>query len=209
MNDLMTIQDKIYEIRGQRVMLDFDLAHLYQVTTGNLNKAVKRNIKRFPPDFMFQLTKEELETLRHSLVFQNGISNEVMKKQSGILRTGRGGTQTLPYAFTEQGLAMLSGVLKSDIAIEVNIAIMRAFVAIRRMANALPQSVSSSEVVQLRKDFEELKQDIEDILHNQNDINEDTRAQLDAISLALAELQSKGHEKKERKPIGFIQPKKD
>ena len=203
MNDLMTIQDKIYEIRGQRVMLDFDLAHLYQVTTGNLNKAVKRNIKRFPPDFMFQLTKEELKSLKHFLVFQNGISNEEAKKGSGILRVGRGGTQTLPYAFTEQGLAMLSGVLKSDIAIEVNIAIMRTFVAIRRMTSVLPQFATTSELIQLRKDFEELKQDIEDILHNQNDINEDTRAQLDAISLALSELQAKEPPKPKRNPIGF------
>jgi len=203
MNDLMLIQDKIYEIRGQKVMLDFDLAVLYGVTTGNLNKAVKRNIKRFPPDFMFQLTKEELKSLKHFLVFQNGISNEEAKKGSGILRVGRGGTQTLPYAFTEQGLAMLSGVLKSDIAIEVNIAIMRTFVAIRRMTSVLPQFATTSELIQLRKDFEELKQDIEDILHNQNDINEDTRAQLDAISLALSELQAKEPPKPKRNPIGF------
>lgn len=203
MNDLMLIQEKIYEIRGQKVMLDFDLAVLYGVTTGNLNKAVKRNIKRFPPDFMFQLTKEELKSLKHFLVFQNGISNEEAKKGSGILRVGRGGTQTLPYAFTEQGLAMLSGVLKSDIAIEVNIAIMRTFVAIRRMTSVLPQFATTSELIQLRKDFEELKQDIEDILHNQNDINEDTRAQLDAISLALSELQAKEPPKPKRNPIGF------
>ena len=203
MNDLMLIQDKIYEIRGQKVMLDFDLAVLYGVTTGNLNKAVKRNIKRFPPDSMFQLTKEELKSLKHFLVFQNGISNEEAKKGSGILRVGRGGTQTLPYAFTEQGLAMLSGVLKSDIAIEVNIAIMRTFVAIRRMTSVLPQFATTSELIQLRKDFEELKQDIEDILHNQNDINEDTRAQLDAISLALSELQAKEPPKPKRNPIGF------
>lgn len=203
MNDLMLIQEKIYEIRGQKVMLDFDLAVLYGVTTGNLNKAVKRNIKRFPPDFMFQLTKEELKSLKLFLVFQNGISNEEAKKGSGILRVGRGGTQTLPYAFTEQGLAMLSGVLKSDIAIEVNIAIMRTFVAIRRMTSVLPQFATTSELIQLRKDFEELKQDIEDILHNQNDINEDTRAQLDAISLALSELQAKEPPKPKRNPIGF------
>ena len=128
-------------------MLDKDLAELYHVTTGNLNKAVKRNIKRFPPDFMFQLTNEEFLKLKENLIFQNGISNW-------------GGTRKLPYAFTEQGLAMLSGVLNSDIAINVNISIMRAF-----------------DVIQLRKDFEELKLDIEDILHDQNDINESTRAQ--------------------------------
>ena len=192
MNEIEAIQNKIYEIRGQRVMLDRDLAELYQVTTGNLNKAVKRNIRRFPPDFMFQLTKEEFDFLKQTLIFQNGISSW-------------GGTRKLPYAFTEQGLAMLSGVLNSDIAIDVNISIMRAFVAIRRMAAALPKPDVATDVAQLRKDFEELKLDIEDILHDQNEINESTRIQFDAISTALAELQSK--ESKPRKKIGFIQEK--
>ena len=186
MNDLQVIQSKIYEIRGQRVMLDRDLAELYQVTTGNLNKSVKRNIRRFPPDFMFQLTKEEFQKLKNDLIFQNGISSW-------------GGTRKLPYAFTEQGLAMLSGILNSEIAIDVNISIMRAFVAIRRMAAALPNA--AAEVAQLRKDFEDLKLDIEDILHDQNDINEDTRAQIEAISTALAELQPK--EPKPRRRIGL------
>ena len=189
MNEIETIQSKIYEIRGQRIMLDRDLAELYQVTTGNLNKAVKRNIRRFPPDFMFQLTKEEWDSLRF---------------QFGIIETGRGKyTKYLPHAFTEQGLAMLSGILTSDIAIDVNISIMRAFVAIRRIATSLPQANASADIAQLRKDFEELKLDIEDILHDQNDINESTRMQLDNITLALAELQSK--EPKPRRKIGFIQ----
>ena len=192
MNEIQTIQNKIYEIRGQRVMLDRDLAELYQVTTGNLNKAVKRNIRRFPPDFMFQLTKNEFNILKSDLIFQNGTSNW-------------GGTRKLPYAFTEQGLAMLSGVLTSDTAIDVNISIMRAFVAILRMATALPKPQENADVVQLRKDFEELKLDIEDILHDQNDINESTRTQLDAISTALAELQSKEPRQKPRRRIGFIQ----
>jgi len=205
MSEIQTIQNKIYEIRGQRVMLDRDLAELYQVTTGNLNKAVKRNIKRFPPDFMFQLTKEEFEFLKQSLIFQSGISNEELKKTYGILRTGRGGVRQLPFAFTEQGLAMLSGILNSDIAIDVNISIMRAFVAIRRMTTALPKPNMPADVAQLRKDFEELKLDIEDILHDQNDINESTRMQLDAISAALAELQSKDPRQKSRRRIGFIQ----
>jgi hypothetical protein len=192
MNEIQTIQSKIYEIRGQRVMLDRDLAELYQVTTGNLNKAVKRNIRRFPPDFMFQLTKDEFNRLKSDLIFQNGTSNW-------------GGTRKLPYAFTEQGLAMLSGVLTSDIAIDVNISIMRAFVAIRRMAATLPKPEVNADVAQLRKDFEELKLDIEDILRDQNDINESTRTQLDAISTALAELQSKEPRQKSRRKIGFIQ----
>ena len=118
MNEIQTIQSKIYEIRGQRVMLDRDLAELYQVTTGNLNKAVKRNIRRFPPDFMFQLTKDEFNKLRSDLIFQNGTSNW-------------GGTRKLPYAFTEQGLAMLSGVLTSDIAIDVNI--LSAYILYQRL----------------------------------------------------------------------------
>ena len=122
---------------------------------------------------MFQLSKSEFEKLQNDLIFQNGISRW-------------GGTRKLPYAFTEQGLAMLSGVLNSEIAIEVNISIMRAFVAIRRMATSLPNA--TTDVAQLRKDFEELKLDIEDILHDQNDINESTRMQLDAISIALAAL---------------------
>ena len=191
MNDIQTIQSRIYEIRGQRVMLDRDLAELYQVTTGNLNKAVKRNIRRFPPDFMFQLTADEWESL---------------KFQIGILKNGRGQhTKYLPYAFTEQGLAMLSGILNSDIAIDVNINIMRAFVAIRRMAATLPKPDASADVAQLRKDFEELKLDLEEILHDQNDINESTRTQLDAISEALADLQSKEVRQKPRRRIGFIQ----
>jgi replication fork clamp-binding protein CrfC len=112
------IESRIYLIRAQKVLLDRDLAALYQVTTGNFNKAVQRNRKRFPEDFMFQLTRKEDEVLR----FQFGISNE-----------GRGGRRYLPYAFTEQGIAMLSSVLRSERAIEVNIAIMRTFVRLRQL----------------------------------------------------------------------------
>jgi len=112
------IEQKIYLIRGQRVMLDADLAELYGVKTKILNKAVKRNLDRFPEDFMFQLNNQELEILR----FQIGTS-----------RTGHGGTRYLPYAFTEQGVAMLSGVLSSPIAIKVNIEIMRAFIRLRQL----------------------------------------------------------------------------
>jgi hypothetical protein len=114
---LQHIQQKIYEIRGMKVMLDFDLAELYEVETKNLNKAVNRNLSRFPDDFMFRLRIEEWEILR----FQNGTSRH-------------GGTRYLPYAFTEQGLAMLSGILNSEKAIKVNIAIMRAFVFLRQYA---------------------------------------------------------------------------
>ena len=195
MNDIQTIQQKIFEIRGQRVILDYDLAELYQVTTGNLNKAVKRNIRRFPPDFMFQLTKEEFDELKNNLIFQFGISRW-------------GGTRKLPHAFTEQGVAMLSGILNSTIAIDMNIAIMRAFVAIRRMAATLPPTNTAADVAQLRQDFEELKLDIEDILANQNDINEDTRAQLELINQSLAALQTSP--RMPRRPVvGFSLPTKE
>ena len=113
------IEKKILLIRGEKVMLDADLAELYEAETFNLNKAVKRNIDRFPQDFMFQLTKEEADSLR----FQIGMS----KKE------GRGGRRYLPYAFTEQGVAMLSSVLNSERAVKVNIEIMRAFVRLRQM----------------------------------------------------------------------------
>ena len=111
------IEQKIYLIRHHKVMLDEDLAELYGVTTGNLNLAVRRNPKRFPADFMFQLNREETQ----ALLLQNARAK------------GRGGRRTPPYAFTEQGVAMLSSVLNSDRAIEVNIAIMRAFVRLRAM----------------------------------------------------------------------------
>lgn len=113
------VMNKIYLMRGQKVMLDRDLAELYGVTTGNLNLAVKRNKKRFPADFMFQLTKEELE----GLILQIAISKN----------TRRGGIRKLPYAFTEQGVSMLSGILNSDTAIRVHIQIIRVFARMRKM----------------------------------------------------------------------------
>ena len=221
MNEIEAIQNKIYEIRGQRVMLDFDLAEMYGVETRALNQAVKRNIERFPEDFMFQLTKGESEILtKQILKSQETTANtENMSEENNLISqivisrfldkteakqdTGWGGSRKLPYAFTENGVAMLSSVLRSPLAIQVNIGIMRAFTEFRKIAASLQIPDSTADVAQLRKDFEELKLDIEDILHDQNDINEMTRAQLDAISTALAELQSK--EPKPRKKIGFIQ----
>ena len=111
---LQVIQTKIYEVRGQKVMLDYDLTELYETETKYLKRAVKANIKRFPSDFMFEISKEELESLRCNFSTSNN----------------RGGNRYLPYAFTEQGVAMLSGILNSDKAIDVNIAIMLAFIAL-------------------------------------------------------------------------------
>lgn len=132
MRIIKSIQNRIYEIKGERVLLDFDLAVLYEVPTKVLNQAVKRNIKRFPKDFMFQLTKEELEELR--LQIETSETGDSSRSQNVTLKSGRGSNvKYLPYAFTEQGIAMLSGILNSDKAIAMNIAIMRAFVEIRRI----------------------------------------------------------------------------
>lgn len=131
MRVIRSIQNRIYEIRGEKVMLDRDLADLYEIETKSLNLAVKRNIKRFPKDFMFQLTKEEWEDLRFQI--ETLENDKPLRLQNETSKKGRGGTRYLPYSFIEQGVAMLSGVLNSDKAIAMNIAIMRAFVEIRRI----------------------------------------------------------------------------
>ena len=189
MDELQNIQSKIYVIRGERVMLDRDIAALYNVETKVLNQAVKRNIKRFPEDFMFQLSKTEFQIWKSQIVTSNS-------DKMGLRRP--------PYAFTEQGVAMLSGILNSDIAIDTNIKIIRAFVALRRIVS-IPNTTERFK--QIEKEIEFIKSEMEDTLEIQNDINESTRAQLDAISTALAELQAKPSETKPRNPIGFIQPK--
>lgn len=144
MQIIQSIQNRIYEIRGQRVMLDFDLAALYEVETKVFNQAVKRNMKRFPHDFMFRLSKEEWESLESQItpskssdvkIIEPVINNTTsLRSQNVTLKKGRGEHKKyMPYAFTEQGVAMLSGILSSDTAIEMNIAVMRAFVEIRRI----------------------------------------------------------------------------
>lgn len=185
MNELQLIQSKIYELRGQRVMLDFDLAEMYGTETKRLKEAVKRNIKRFPSDFMFELTKEEFEYLRTQFATSN-------KK--------RGGTRYMPFAFTEPGVAMLSSVLNSDAAIEVNISIMRAFITIRQLITNPP----ANRVGELEKQMKELKDYMEEVFADYNDINDDTRMQLELINQTLAELQAqKRLADKPRNPIGF------
>lgn len=206
------IQRKIYEIRGQRVMLDRDLAAIYGVETRVLNQSVKRNISRFEgDDFMFRLTKDETQkiALRSQFVTSDnpitkGQLEDIDGSRSQIvtLNKGRGSNvKYLPYAFTELGVAMLSSVLKSETAISVNRDIMRAFVAFRHLATQpLPDSNA-----ELRKEIQSIRDEMNDILADQNDINEMTRAQLDAISEALAELQADRKQPKPRKRIGFIQ----
>lgn len=144
MDELIIIENKIYDIRGQKVMLDFDLAEMYEIETRVLNQAVRRNIERFPEDFMFQLTNEEANALRYRLTSQSVISN-------------KGGTRYAPFAFTEQGVGMLSGILRSRKAIEVNINIMRAFV---RMRQYLLAHAPKQELEELRKRIEYLEEDV-------------------------------------------------
>ena len=132
MQIIQSIQNRIYELRGERVLIDKDLAALYETETKALNLAVKRNIKRFPKDFMFQLTQEEWDSIRFQAETLDKSGNP-LRLQNETSKPGRGGTRYLPYAFTEQGVAMLSGILNSDKAINMNIAIMRAFVEVRRI----------------------------------------------------------------------------
>ncbi|MBO9618865.1 MAG: ORF6N domain-containing protein [Niabella sp.] len=135
MQIIRSIQNRIYEVRGERVMLDFDLAALYEVETRVLNQAVKRNSKRFPADFMFQLSLEEFDRLKSQIEAvshgSQGLMN--MSSQSVMTYSEKRPRSALPYTFTEQGIAMLSGILNSDKAIQMNISIMRAFVEIRRI----------------------------------------------------------------------------
>lgn len=175
-------------------MLDFDLAEIYQVETRALKQAVRRNIDRFPEDFMFELTKLEYDSLRSQFVTLN----------DGESTAGRGKhSKYLPFVFTEQGVAMLSSVLRSDTAIKMNISIMRAFVAVRQLVLNTP----ISETKQLQNEVRELKEYIEEVFADYNDINDDTRTQLELINETLAELQTKNKAlNKPRNPVGYIKP---
>jgi hypothetical protein len=163
--ELQIIKNKIFEIRGCRVMLDYHLAELYEMETGALKRAVRRNSARFPSDFMFELTHDDFDNLS----CQTGISN-------------RGGIRYLPFAFSQEGVAMLSSVLRSPVAIQVNISIMRAFVLMRQMVTG----------------YEELRQRIEQL-----EISTDV--QFAEVYQALTELLSKKEdESKTRRPVGYL-----
>ena len=167
--DLQIIQNKIFEVRSCRVMLDYHLAELYQVETRALKQAVKRNIERFPGDFMFVLTQEEA-----NLLLSIGVSQNVIPPAYNF-------GVAMPMAFTEQGVAMLSSVLRSKVAIEVNISIMRAFVLMRQMAIG----------------YEELSRRIEEL-------EVSTDAQFNDLYQALTQLLSQSKQQKERRPVGFV-----
>ena len=191
-DESILVQNLIHEFRGKKVMLDFDLARLYQVETRVLNQSVKRNLKRFPSDFMFQLTEEEW-----------------LMNSSQIVMTSNRPKSALPYAFTEQGVAMLSGLLKSDVAIAANIAIMRAFVQVREYL--LAASTVSAELKELRAKVDLLALQREDDLGAVNDLSEDVRKDIDNLYLAIGELSSRMEEKKAepRRKIGFQQNMED
>ena len=172
--DLQIIQNKIFEVRGCRVMLDYHLAELYQVETRALKQAVKRNIERFPGDFMFVLTQKEANLLLSIGVSQNVIPPDY---NFGV---------AMPMAFTEQGVAMLSSVLRSKVAIEVNISILRAFVLMRQMAIG----------------YEELSRRIEEL-------EVSTDAQFNELYQALTQLLSQSKQQKERRPVGFVTYNRD
>ena len=172
--DLQIIQNNIFEVRGCRVMLDYHLAELYQVETRALKQAVKRNIERFPGDFMFVLTQEEANLLLSIGVSQNVIPPDY---NFGI---------AMPMAFTEQGVAMLSSVLRSKVAIEVNISIMRAFVLMRQMVIG----------------YEELLKRIEEL-------EVSTDVQFNELYQALTQLLSQSKQQKERRPVGFVTYNRD
>ena len=184
--DLMIVQNLIYEIRGQKVMLDADLAKLYQVETKVLNQAVKRNTERFPSDFMFRLTAEE-----------------VLNMRSQFVTASKRNTSAPPFAFTEQGVAMLASVLKSPIAVVASISIMRAFVQVRQYL--LTTASMSAELKELRAKVDLLALQREEDLGAVNDLSEDVRQDIDNLYLAIGELSSRIEEKKHepQRKIGF------
>ena len=190
MNELTVIQNKIYEIRGLRVMLDFDLAALYGVETRTLKQAVRRNIERFPEDFMLQLSSEEANYLINIGRSQNVIPPDYNVGAAGM------------FAFTEEGVAMLSGVLRSKSAVQANIAIMRAFVAMRNYIATT--TTVTAELAEIRAKLALLERNDEDNAEAINDLSEDMRKELDNIYQAIAALSIKTPQAhKQPRPIGY------
>ena len=188
--ELDIIQNKIYEVRGVRVILDFDLAELYQVETKALKQTVRRNADRFPEDFMFEITESEYKSLIISLRSQIVTSNE------------RGGRRYMPYAFSEHGVIMLAGLLRSEIAIQTSITITRAFIAMRNYIMSTKHLESELEAVKAK--LELLERNDEENLEAINDLSEDIRKEIDSIYMAIAALSAKPTEAdKPVRKIGF------
>ncbi len=191
------IKDAIYEIRGQKVMLDRDLAVIYGVETRILNQAVKRNLDRFPSDFMFQLTKEEWRDIEN---------NSIISSQIVMTSPQRRPKTATPYAFTEHGAVMLASVLRSPSAVQMSVMVTRAFIAMRQAITTM-LSVDLK-VEQISHKVDQLNAYVEELLHDQNDINDqqeqtnnEVALQIEAINDALDQLRDE--KAKPRKPIGF------
>lgn len=192
MEHLERIQSRIYEVRGVRVMLDFDLAALYQVETRVLKQAVRRNLERFPEDFMFEMTEQEYNSLIISLRSQFVTSNE------------RGGRRHMPFAFTEHGVIMLASLLRSEIAVQMSVQITRAFVSMRNYIMSTRHI--EAELAELRAKLELLERNDEDNLAAVNDLSEDMREEISNIYQAIAALSVKVHQSvadQSRQKIGF------
>jgi hypothetical protein len=189
--ELNIIQNKIYQVRGVRVMLDFDLAELYQVETKVLKQTVRRNLDRFPEDFMFELTEQEHNSLIISLRSQFVTSNN------------KGGRRYMPFAFTEHGVIMLASLLRSDTAIQTSIKITRAFVAMRNYIMSTQHL--ESELAALKAKLELLERNDEENLEAINDLSEDVRKEIDNIYMAIAALSVKPTDEPDKpsKKIGF------
>ena len=197
--DIEDLKSRIYIVRGQQVMLDRDLAELYGVETKRLNEAVRRNIDRFPDDFRFQLNNLEVKALMSQMVI-------VADLRSQFATSSWGGTRYKPYVFTELGVAMLSSVLRSETAIQVNINIMRAFVAMRHAVAAMQSA--DMKVEQLAHKVDQMDAHIDELMHEQRDINREqtetnneVALQIEAINNALDQLREKPAPK--RNKIGY------
>ena len=195
-----SIQDIIYDIRGAKVMLDYDLAAIYGVETRSLNQAVKRNMERFPRDFMFRLTEKEWETIKCNTL------SDSMPSQIVIASSDRRNKSAPPYAFTEHGAVMLASVLRSPSAVQMSVMVTRAFIAMRQ---ALSSMLSYDlKIEQLSHKVDQLNAHVEEILHDQNDINQiqsqfnsEVALQIEVINDALDQLREKKAEPEN--PIGF------
>ena len=191
-----SIQDIIYDIRGAKAMLDYDLAAIYGVETRTLNQAVKRNMERFPPDFMFRLTEEEWDALVQSGMISQIVISLLSKRKK----------TSPPYAFTEHGAVMLASVLRSPSAVQMSVMVTRAFIAMRQ---ALSSMLSYDlKIEQLSQKVDQLNAHVEEILHDQNDINQlqsqfnnEVALQIEVINDALDQLREK--KKEPDNPIGF------
>ena len=225
MDGIIEIQNKIYQIRGVRVMLDFDLAELYQVETRTLKQAVRRNIERFPDDFLIKLPEMEFKLLINSGVSQivippgynpGGAEMFAFTAQGGgnwliislrsqfVTSNERGGRRHMPFAFTEHGVIMLASLLRSEIAVQMSVQITRAFVSMRNYIMSTRHI--EAELAELRAKLELLERNDEDNLAAVNDLSEDMREEISNIYQAIAALSVKVHQSvadQSRQKIGF------